>query len=78
MVERLVQQGLVQRSEAPGDRRVRLVHLTERGRQVVNESIRAGQQWIERVHATLTAEQKTAVDEVMRLLTEKAALLDGR
>ena len=47
MVERLVQQGLVHRVESRGDRRVRQVHLTEAGRQMVETSIAARQKWVE-------------------------------
>ncbi len=47
MIERLVQQGLAQRSETPDDRRVRLVHLTRAGRQIVGASIEAQQGWLE-------------------------------
>jgi DNA-binding MarR family transcriptional regulator len=76
MIERLVQQGLVQRCESPDDRRVRLVHLTGRGRQVVDESIRARQQWVERLVASLSEEERHAVGQALRVLTEQAARLE--
>ncbi len=78
MVERLVQQGLVQRVESPDDRRVRLVHLTERGRQVVDESIQARQQWVERLLASLTDEQRAAIGQALRVLAEQTALLEAQ
>lgn len=77
MIERLVQGGLVQRSETPDDRRVRLVHLTAAGQQVVAESIQAQQGWLAPLLAALTAEQRTAVSQALRLLTEQAAHLDA-
>ncbi len=77
MIERLVQQGLVRRCESPDDRRVRLVHLTERGRQAVDESIRARQQWVERLVGSLSEEQRQAIGQALRVLTEQAALLEG-
>jgi DNA-binding MarR family transcriptional regulator len=76
MIERLVQQGLVQRCESPDDRRVRLVHLTERGRQVVDESIRARQQWLERLVGSLSEEARHSVGEALRVLTDQAAGLE--
>lgn len=76
MIERLVQAGLVQRGETPGDRRVRLVHLTEAGRQVVEESIDAQQEWLQPLLAALTAEQCAAVSETLRVLTAQAILLE--
>jgi DNA-binding MarR family transcriptional regulator len=78
MVERLVQQGLVQRSEAPDDRRVRLVHLTDAGRRVVDESIRARQGWVERLLASLTDEQRAAIGQALPVLTEQAATLEAQ
>jgi DNA-binding MarR family transcriptional regulator len=72
MVERLVQQGLVQRSEVPGDRRARLVCLTEKGRQIVSESITARQQWLDQIGETLTPEEKTVVAHALHILSEAA------
>lgn len=77
MIERLVQQGLVQRSESPDDRRVRLVHLTEAGRQVVADGIQAQQGWFEPLMAALTGAQRAAVSEALRILTAQAIRLDA-
>lgn len=76
MIERLVQQGLVQRSETPDDRRVRLVHLTEAGRRVVDEILQAQQGWLEQLLSALTDEQRVAVSQALRTLTAQAALLE--
>jgi DNA-binding MarR family transcriptional regulator len=76
MIERLVQAGLVQRSETPGDRRVRLVHLTAAGQQVVMESVGTQQAWLQPVLASLTAEQRAAVSQALRVLTAQAARLE--
>ena len=77
VVERMVQGGLVQRSESPDDRRVRLVHLTERGRQVVDESIAARQRWVEQLVASLSTEQRQLVCQALGILTGQAAHLEG-
>ena len=76
MVERLVQQGLVRRVESSGDRRVRQVHLTEEGRQMVETSIAARQKWVEELTASLTAEQMALIGAALRILTERAAALE--
>jgi DNA-binding MarR family transcriptional regulator len=73
MVERLVQQGLAVRVEPPGDRRVRQVHLTERGRRVVEESIAIRQRWVGSLAASLSGDQQAIVVDAMRLLTAGAA-----
>jgi DNA-binding MarR family transcriptional regulator len=72
MVERLVQAGLVERVESAEDRRVRRVHLTPRGHQVVADSIAARQAWVERLVDALTEEQRAQIDEALTLLTEHA------
>ena len=46
MMERLVQQGLILRTEDLQDRRVKNLVLTETGTQVIQESIHARQDWL--------------------------------
>ena len=53
MLERLVQQGLILRTEDPNDRRVKQIILTERGSQVLEESIRARQSWLDKLGKVL-------------------------
>jgi DNA-binding MarR family transcriptional regulator len=72
MVERMVQQGLVTRHEVPGDRRVRLVHLTDHGKQVVQECTQVHQQWVEELSANLTPDEQKTASQVLKMLTEKA------
>jgi DNA-binding MarR family transcriptional regulator len=72
MVERLVQQDLVVRVEVPGDRRVRHVHLTERGRRVVEESLALRERWVESLVGSLTADQQAVLAQVMELLNEES------
>ncbi len=76
MVERMVQQDLVLRVESPDDRRVRLVHLTHKGRQVVEESIAARQKWMEALMDTLSPEQQTTIASALQTLTAAARSLD--
>lgn len=71
LIERMVRQGWVERLNDPADRRVRRVHLTEPGRQLVAESIAARDEWIIRFGARLTGEEKQQVAQVFRLLAEK-------
>ena len=56
---------------------MRLVHLTERGRQVVDESIAARQRWVERLVASLSEDQRQLVREALGILTAQAAHLEG-
>ena len=76
MVERMVQEGLVQRVENASDRRTRQVHLTERGRQVVEETIAAREAWVSNLVATLSPAQKTAMVNLLGELIQKTQDLD--
>jgi DNA-binding MarR family transcriptional regulator len=73
MIERLAQQGLVQRESSPGDRRVRMICLTDQGRRVVAESIAAREEWLKTLSESLTPAEKADVSRMLNLLTEKAA-----
>jgi len=72
MVERMVQQGLVARGEVPGDRRVRMVYLTEQGKVVVRDCIRLHETWVHDLAETLSAEDQAETTRILRQLTVNA------
>ena len=75
MVERLVQQGLLQRSEDPHDRRVKKVVLTPQGQALVEAGVRARQEWMEALAHALTPTQQKRIVAALTLLTEAAQSL---
>lgn len=76
MLERLVQQGLILRKEDPNDRRVRQIVLTDKGRQILQESIAARQGWLENLSRTLSDSQREQVAAALNILIEKAKQLE--
>jgi DNA-binding MarR family transcriptional regulator len=72
MVERMVQQGLVGRSEVPGDRRVRMVYLTDQGKDVVRDCIRLHESWVHNLAESLSAEDQSETSRILRQLTVNA------
>lgn len=76
MIERMVQQGVVQRSETPGDRRVRLVSLTKSGRDVIEQIIAARQAWIEQLVAPLSKNEQQQISAALIRLNEQASQLE--
>ena len=76
MVERMVQQGLVIRTESPTDRRARLVNLSERGKMVVEDGIAARRKWISELVETFSPEQKVSAAKVLKMLNEHALEID--
>ena len=76
MLERLVQQGLAVRSEDPHDRRVRQVALTAKGHQVLEESVRARQGWLDDLVRLLDSREREQVAAALNILIEKTARLE--
>jgi DNA-binding MarR family transcriptional regulator len=72
MLERLVQQGLILRSEDPSDRRVKQIALTDKGILVLQESIRARQGWLSDLADALSDAEKEAIIAALNILIDKA------
>lgn len=76
MVERLVQQGLIERTEDPSDRRAKQIVLTEKGRQTIRESFDARQAWLGELAASFTPAEQAQVQAALHLILEKMKRLD--
>lgn len=72
MLERLVKQELILRTEDPSDRRVKQIYLTDKGLRVLHESIRAHQNWLYEMGEILSASEKEAVIAALNVLIDKA------
>jgi DNA-binding MarR family transcriptional regulator len=72
MLERMVQLRLISRSEDPTDRRVKHIVLTDKGRQIIEESSLAFQTWMEDLAGTMTSEEQEQVRDALTILIEKA------
>ena len=60
MVDRLVQQGLVERNEDPSNRRVKKLRLTHKGMALIHEGV-ASNQALSRLMSALTADERKTV-----------------
>jgi DNA-binding MarR family transcriptional regulator len=72
MLDRLVQQGLIQRSEDPDDRRVKQIVLTEQGCQVLKDGIRARHEWLQNLSKILSPQEKDQISSALTLMIEKS------
>ncbi len=68
-VDRLVQLGLIERVEDPADRRSKRLTLSNQGRTLVENGIKARSQWMIDLAQTLTIEQKQTVVSALTILT---------
>jgi DNA-binding MarR family transcriptional regulator len=78
LVERMEQQGLVERKPGEHDKRVRLVSLTEKGQELVRASIAARQTWTNELIANVPAEEQAAVIAALQTLTHAAIKLQEK
>jgi DNA-binding MarR family transcriptional regulator len=76
MLNRLVQQGLILRSEDPLDRRAKKMVLTEKGQEILHESIRYRQRWLSGLADILSPAEQEQIVAALTLLNEKAAQLE--
>ncbi|HEX9019485.1 MAG TPA: MarR family transcriptional regulator [Anaerolineaceae bacterium] len=78
LVDKLVQLGLVKRSEAPDDRRLKLLTLTEPGRKLIEQGIAARRQWLSQLSASFTPEDQEVFASVLARLSQEARALEMR
>lgn len=74
-VDRLEEKGLVIRQNDPGDRRARMVHLTETGRALIEAAFQAHEGAMERATSGLTAEERAQTAELLKKLGMEAERL---
>jgi DNA-binding MarR family transcriptional regulator len=67
LVDRLVEQGLIERRPAPNDRRAQIVSLTVEGRRFFRALARANGDWIGDLFSDLSANE---IEMLMRLLAK--------
>jgi len=72
MVDKLVQSGFMVRGEDPSDRRAKLLNLTAKGRELVEQSIEERFRWVDDLAGKLTPEQRNQVGEALELMTRAA------
>jgi DNA-binding MarR family transcriptional regulator len=76
LVERLVQQGLLERTEDPHDRRYKQVTLTTRGKSLIESGIEARRKWMEQMTTQLTPEEQRMIIVALTLLTNAARQME--
>lgn len=77
LVDKLVQSGLILREEDPHDRRARLLNLTDKGRQLIQQGMDGRYRWVDQLASKLTPEERNKVNEAMQIMTEAAKALEA-
>jgi DNA-binding MarR family transcriptional regulator len=76
LVDKLVQSGFVQREEDPQDRRAKLLNLTDKGRELIQQSIEERYRWVDQLAGELTAAERVKVSEALDIMTQAAKALE--
>ena len=76
LVDKLVQEGYVERAESLHDRRVKQLALTSRGRALVRDSMDARLDWTRELSAALAPEQRETIAQALAELIAAAQSLE--
>ena len=71
-IDRLVNMGLIKRSEDPADRRAKQLALTQAGQALIEKGVEVRSQWVEGLTEALTSAQQDMIITALTLLTEAA------
>jgi MarR family transcriptional regulator, organic hydroperoxide resistance regulator len=77
LVDKLVQSGLIQREEDPNDRRAKLLNLTEKGRELIQQGIEERYRWVIQLAAKLAPEERAKIAEALQIMTHAAKELEA-
>ena len=72
MLDRLVEEGLIERTEDPDDRRMKKISLTEKGCRIYQESLSARMRWLEELESQLSEGEKETIRSALQLMIDKA------
>jgi DNA-binding MarR family transcriptional regulator len=78
LVDKLVQMNLIERSEAPEDRRVKRIRLTDQGHAVVEQGIAARREWLGGLAQSFTEEEQVQFAAMLTRITRAAIDLEAR
>ncbi len=76
LLDNLVKASLIQRTEDPNDRRVKLIALTDKGLLTVEESKRARHAWLEDLAHQFTMDEKETLLPALALLNSRTKELN--
>lgn len=76
MVDRMVKDGYLERTEDPHDRRAKQISLTAKSRQLVAEGIDVRNRWTEHLAAHVDQAEQAAITAALRKLTDAARALE--
>ena len=77
LVDKLVQNGFIQREEDPNDRRAKRLNLTDKGRELIQRGMQERYRWVDELGERLTPEERVKITEALNIMTEAAKELEA-
>ena len=78
LVEKLVQSELIERMEAPNDRRAKQLSLSKKGAKLVEQGIEERHRWMDELAGDISAEESGLVVEALEILIRAAGHLEEK
>jgi DNA-binding MarR family transcriptional regulator len=78
LVEKLVQAGYLERTEDPTDRRAKLLTLSVKGEELIQQGTEERYRWMNDLTSKLSTEEQVKVVEALDILTKAAQLMEEK
>ncbi|MDP1779012.1 MAG: MarR family transcriptional regulator [Anaerolineales bacterium] len=78
LVDKLVQAGYLARTEDPTDRRAKLLALSDKGKELINQGTEERHRWMGDLTSKLSTEEQGKVVEALNILTEAAQTMEAK
>jgi DNA-binding MarR family transcriptional regulator len=78
LVEKLVQAGYLERAEDPSDRRAKLLTLSAKGEELIQQGTEERYRWLDNLTPKLSAEEQVKVVEALNILTRIAQSMEEK
>jgi DNA-binding MarR family transcriptional regulator len=78
LVEKLSQAGYLERAEDPSDRRAKLLTLSLKGKELIQQGTEERYRWMDDLTSQLSMEEQVKVVEALNILTEAAQTMEAK
>jgi DNA-binding MarR family transcriptional regulator len=76
LVEKLVQAGYLERAEDPSDRRAKLLTLSAKGEELIQQGTEERYHWLDDLTSKLSTVEQTKVVQALNILTKAAQTME--
>jgi DNA-binding MarR family transcriptional regulator len=78
LVDKLVHAGYLERTEDPSDRRAKLLSLSSKGEELIQQGTEERYRWMDDLTSKLSTEEQVKVVEALDILTKAAQTMEAK